>query len=143
MNCCCSSRAALSSLGDGGAHVNLICDVSMMPFHLSFWSRDRKRGPTLPVEKMVAKITADNAKAYGLTDRGVLAVGKRADINVMNYDLLSLTMPLMVHDLPSGGARRDQRTTGFIATVLNGTLTRENDQDTRERPRRVIRGAAA
>jgi N-acyl-D-amino-acid deacylase len=94
------------------------------------------------VEKMVAKITGDNAKAYGLTDRGVLAVGKRADINVMNFDRLGLSMPQMVHDLPSGGARLDQPATGFIATVLNGTITRDNDEDTGERPGRVIRGAA-
>jgi N-acyl-D-aspartate/D-glutamate deacylase len=134
-----SNPHTLSSLGDGGAHVKLIADTSMLPFHLSFWARDRTRGPTLPVEKMVQRITGKNAKAFGLDDRGALALGKRADINIIDFDRLQLQPPRMKHDLPAGGARLDQVSTGFIATLLNGVVTRENDTDTGERPGRLIR----
>ena len=133
------SPYALASLGDGGAHMRLISDVSMMPFHLTFWARDRKRGPTLPLEKMVAKITGDNARAYAFHDRGTLAVGKRADINVIDYDNMRIGLPEMVHDLPAGGGRLNQVASGFIATLLNGVVTRERDADMGERPGRLIR----
>jgi N-acyl-D-aspartate/D-glutamate deacylase len=133
--------ATLSSLGDGGAHMKFICDASMAAWHLTFWARDRKRGPIFPVEEMVAKITRHNAQAMGLTDRGVLAVGKRADINVIDFDAMKLHKPQMVHDLPAGGGRFLQTTTGFVATLLNGEVTRAHDADTGARPGRLIRTA--
>jgi N-acyl-D-aspartate/D-glutamate deacylase len=133
--------ATLSSLGDGGAHVRLICDATMAPYHLTFWARDRRRGPTLPVEAMVAKITRHNAEAFALHDRGVLAVGKRADINIIDFDAMKLHPPRMAHDLPAGGARFVQTTTGFIATLVNGEVTRAHDTDTGERPGRLVRSA--
>jgi N-acyl-D-amino-acid deacylase len=132
----------LSSLGDGGAHVRLISDSSMMPYHLSFWARDRKRGPKYPLAKMVERITGRNALAFGLTDRGFLEIGKRADINVIDFDRLQLDQPSMKHDFPAGGARLDQSSSGFIATLLNGVVTRENDTDTGARPGRLIRANA-
>ena len=136
-----SSPYALSSLADGGAHMGFICDVTMIPFQLSFWTRDRKRGPKFPIEKMVRKITRDNAEAYGLQDRGILKAGLRADINVMDFDNLKISLPKIVHDLPAGGPRLNQPTSGFLATMVNGTITRRNDKDTGARPGRLIRGA--
>jgi N-acyl-D-amino-acid deacylase len=132
----------ISSLGDGGAHVKLISDSSMMPYHLSFWARDRTRGPKYSLEKMVQRITGRNAVAFGLHDRGFLEVGKRADINVINFDRLQLDSPSVKHDFPAGGMRLDQSSSGFIATLLNGIVTRENDADTGERPGRLIRANA-
>ena len=133
--------AALSSLGDGGAHMRLICDATMAPYHLTFWARDRSRGPKFSVEAMVAKITGDNARAYGLGDRGELAVGKRADINVIDFDAMTLGAPEMVYDLPAGGARFQQSTSGFLATLVAGEVTRADDTDTGARPGRLIRNA--
>jgi N-acyl-D-aspartate/D-glutamate deacylase len=132
----------LSSLGDGGAHVKLITDSSMLPYHLTFWARDRTRGPKFQLEQMVERITGRNAAAYGLNDRGVLAVGKRADINVIDFDRMQLDAPVLAHDLPAGGARFHQSSTGFLATLLNGVITRENDTDTGARPGRLIRANA-
>jgi N-acyl-D-aspartate/D-glutamate deacylase len=137
-----SDPHTLSSLGDGGAHVKLISDSSMMPFHLTFWARDRRRGPKFALEQMVARITGRNARAYGLADRGELTPGKRADVNIIDFERLQLEPPTMKHDLPSGGARLDQGSRGFVATLLNGVVTRENDADTGERPGRLIRGDA-
>jgi N-acyl-D-aspartate/D-glutamate deacylase len=133
----------ISSLGDGGAHVKLISDASMLPFHLSFWARDRTRGPRFSVEAMVARITSRNARAFGMKDRGELRPGLRADINVIDFDRLALRQPVVAHDLPAGGARLDQVTTGFVATLVNGVVTRERDTDTGARPGRLVRDALA
>lgn len=130
---------SLSGLGDGGAHLLMICDAAMTTFHLSFWSRDRKRGPTLPLEQMVHKLTGKSAKVYGLEDRGVLAVGKRADINVIDFEHLDPQMPEMVFDLPLGGGRMLQRAKGYRATMVNGVITRRDDTDTGARPGRLLR----
>ena len=137
-----SDPNTLSSLGDGGAHVKLIVDSSMLPFHLTFWTRDRIRGPVYSVEKMVERITGRNAKAFGLTDRGVLAPGMRADVNIIDMDGLGLSLPNIKHDFPANGARYDQVSQGFIATLLNGVVTRQNDADTGERPGRLLRANA-
>jgi len=132
----------LSSLGDGGAHVRLIADASLLPMHLSFWARDRKRGPKFSLEAMVERITRRNARAFGMHDRGELAPGKRADVNVIDFDRLNVRLPMMRHDLPAGGARLCQETTGFVATVQSGVVTRERDADMGERPGRLIRARA-
>ncbi|WP_174291085.1 N-acyl-D-amino-acid deacylase family protein [Sphingomonas bacterium] len=129
----------ISSLGDGGAHMKLISDASMLPFHLSFWARDRKRGPRLRLEDMVARITGLNARCFGLDDRGLLKTGLKADVNVIDFDGMALGAPKITHDLPAGGARLNQATSGFLATVLSGTVSRRNDQDTGERPGRLMR----
>jgi len=130
----------LSSLGDGGAHMRLISDASMLPYHLSYWARDRVRGPKLPVEAMVRRITKANADAFGLGDRGELAVGKRADVNLIDFARLRLGRPEMVFDLPAGGGRLQQGTDGIRMTIVNGVPTREDEQDTGARPGRLIRG---
>jgi N-acyl-D-aspartate/D-glutamate deacylase len=128
-----------SGLADGGAHMKMICDASMPTYQLSFWGRDRTRGPRLPLEHLVRKLTLKNAELYGLKDRGKIAVGMRADINVVDYDRLALHMPRMVHDLPMGSARLLQGATGYLATTVGGTLTRRHDMETGSRPGRLIR----
>jgi N-acyl-D-amino-acid deacylase len=130
----------VSGLGDGGAHVKLICDASLPTFQLAFWTRDRTRGARLPLELMVRKLSADPARLYGMTDRGELAVGKRADINVIDYARLSPKAPHVANDLPSGAGRILQGSEGYLATMVAGQVTRRNDQDTGARPGRLVRG---
>ena len=132
----------ISGLGDGGAHLQMICDASMTTYHLTHWARDRKRGPTLPVEQMVHKLTGQVAEVYGFKDRGVIEVGRRADLNVIDFKRLENGMPHMVFDLPQGSARLLQDSRGYIATIVNGVVTRRNDQETGARPGRLLRLAA-
>ena len=129
----------ITGLSDAGAHVNFICDCSMPTFHLTHWVRDRTRGERLPLESTVRKLTKNNADLYGLTDRGSLEVGKRADVNVINLDKLTIQAPFVRHDLPAGGSRILQPSTGYAATLVNGVVTRLNDSDTGERPGRLVR----
>ncbi len=129
----------LSGLGDGGAHMKLICDAANPTFQIAFWSRDRTRGPTLPLASMVQKQTAGAAQLYGFSDRGSIETGKRADINVIDFDRLSLKMPYMAYDLPSGGGRLLQKSEGYLATMVGGVTTRRNDADSGARPGRLLR----
>jgi N-acyl-D-amino-acid deacylase len=131
-----------SGLADGGAHMKMICDASMPTFMLSYWGRDRKRGPTLPLEHLVRKLSLKNAELYGLTDRGRIAPGMRADINVIDHDRLELHMPRIAHDLPKGSQRMLQGSSGYLATMVGGVITRRNDADTCARPGRLIRSGA-
>ncbi len=135
-----SHRAAVSGLSDGGAHCGLICDASYPTFLLTHWARDRKRGPRFPLEYVVRKQTLDTASLFGLTDRGVLAVGKKADVNVIDMDALALEVPLMAYDLPAGGKRLIQGARGYDATVVSGVITRRHGLDTGARPGAVLRG---
>jgi N-acyl-D-aspartate/D-glutamate deacylase len=136
------SPIVVSGLGDGGAHMRVICDASMPTFLVGFWTRERTRGERLPLELVVRKLTAEPADLYGFSDRGVLAVGKRADINVLDYERLSLASPTIVHDLPSGAGRLQQGSVGYLATLTAGVATRRDDQDTGARPGRLLRSAA-
>jgi N-acyl-D-aspartate/D-glutamate deacylase len=129
----------VSGLSDSGAHVSFICDCSMQTFHLTHWVRDRTRGERLPLELIVQKLSKTNADLYGLTDRGSIEVGKRADINVIDLEHLAIQAPHMRRDLPAGGARILQPSTGYLATIVNGTPTRLLDTDTGERPGRLVR----
>jgi N-acyl-D-amino-acid deacylase len=129
----------MSSLSDAGAHVKYVSDGAIATFQLAFWCRDRSRGPRLPLEFMVRKATLDCANLYGLVDRGVIAPGKRADMNIIDYDRLNAEMPHMSFDLPSGGGRLLQNSSGYLATLVAGIPTRENDEDTGARPGRLIR----
>ncbi len=133
--------AAVSGLSDGGAHCFLICDASIPTFLLTHWARDRTRGPKLPLEYVVKKQTSDTAELFGLSDRGVIAEGKRADLNVIDFDRLTLHMPRMAHDLPAGGARLLQDADGYVATVVRGEVTRRHGVDTGARPGCLLRGA--
>jgi N-acyl-D-amino-acid deacylase len=132
----------ISGLGDGGAHLKMICDASLPTFQLAFWGRDRSRGERLPLETIVRKLARDGAALYGLGDRGTLEVGKRADVNVIDFDGLALDMPHMVNDLPSGGSRLLQGSRGYLATLVKGVTTRRHDADTGARPGRLVRSTA-
>jgi N-acyl-D-aspartate/D-glutamate deacylase len=126
-------------VGDGGAHVSVICDASTPTYMLSHWVRDRSRGPKLPIETVIHKMTKSNADLYGLDDRGVLAPGMRADLNVIDLDRITLRAPHFVHDLPSGAPRLVQEASGYTATVVAGTVTRSQDADTGARPGGLVR----
>jgi len=127
-------------LADAGAHCGTICDGGMPTFMLSFWTRDRTRGELLPIEHVVRRQTAGTADFYGLHDRGMLASGKRADINIIDYDNLGFEMPQMKWDLPSDAPRFVQKAHGYLATICNGVVTVENDEFTGDYPGRLIRG---
>ena len=131
----------VQGLGDGGAHVGLVCDASMTTYMLSHWTRDRTRGPKLSVEHAVKRLTGDPAALYGLGDRGVLAPGRRADVNLIDHDDLRLVRPEQVHDLPGGAGRLIQRARGYEATFVAGVQTIDADERTDELPGRVVRGA--
>ena len=134
-----SSPATLLSLSDAGAHVQSVCDGSISPFMLTHWVRDRTRGPRMALETVVRMMTQEVAEAVGLTDRGLIAPGRKADINIIDLQLLDLQPPEFINDLPSGAARLMQRVTGFRATVVAGVVTRENDQPTGALPGRLVR----
>jgi len=133
-------HGSLLSLSDGGAHCRLICDASMPTYLLTHWARDRTKGPKLNIEEAVKLQTHDTAALYGLTDRGTLEVGMKADVNVIDFDALQLDPPHMVHDLPTGAPRLLQTAQGYRATVVSGQIVRENDQFTGARPGVLIRG---
>lgn len=128
-------------LSDGGAHVGMICDGSFPTSNLTLWTRDRTRGPKLPLEKMVRAQTLDTAETVGLYDRGLIEVGYRADLNVIDYDRLTLHAPEPVYDLPAGGRRLIQRASGYVATVCAGQITYRDGEPTDALPGRLVRGA--
>ncbi|HVZ07025.1 N-acyl-D-amino-acid deacylase family protein [Rhodopila sp.] len=130
----------LIGLGDGGAHVSILCDATAMTYGLTHWTRDRAQG-RFPIEWMVRRLTHDNAKALGLTDRGVIAAGRKADINVIDYDRLNLRAPKVIYDLPAGGRRLMQVSDGFTATILSGEIVSRDGQATGRLPGRLLRGA--
>ena len=133
-------RAALG-LGDGGAHCGIICDASIPTFMLSHWVRDRKRGPRIPVELAVKRMTADPADLYGLEDRGRLVPGYKADVNVIDLDEVALHLPEMVFDLPAGGRRLIQKAKGYRATIVSGEVTMQDGEFTGALPGKLVRGA--
>jgi N-acyl-D-aspartate/D-glutamate deacylase len=132
--------ATAIGVADGGAHVGVICDASSPTSLLTLWGRDRQRGPKLPLEFLVAKQTRGTAEAYGLGDRGLLAPGYKADINIIDFDALTLKRPEVVYDLPAGGRRLIQRATGYRHTFKAGIETLQNDELTGARPGGVVRG---
>jgi N-acyl-D-aspartate/D-glutamate deacylase len=136
-----TDSATVLGVADGGAHVGVICDASSPTSLLTLWGRDRTRGPRLPLEFLVAKQTRGTAEAYGLCDRGLLAPGHKADINVIDFDALSLKRPDVVYDLPAGGRRLIQRASGYRHTFNAGVETVHDDELTGERPGRLVRGA--
>ncbi len=131
---------SLHGLGDSGAHVGLVCDASTNTYMLSHWVRDRHRGRRVPLEWAVSRITRETAQLYGLTDRGILSTGMRADLNLIDLDRLRLIRPEQVHDLPGGAGRLIQRAEGYVATFVNGMQTIDNDERTEALPGRLVRG---
>ena len=134
-----TDEASVMGVADGGAHVGFVCDASSPTFLLTHWARDRRRGPRLPLEFLVRKQTRDTAQAYGLNDRGVLAPGYRADINVIEFDRLRLLKPQVVYDLPAGGRRLVQRAQGYRHTFVAGRQTLCDGEHTGELPGRLLR----
>jgi N-acyl-D-aspartate/D-glutamate deacylase len=127
-------------LSDAGAHCGAICDGGTPTFMLTHWARDRRRGPTIPLEHVVHRQTRQTAELYGLRDRGVVAPGMRADLNVIDFDGLSFGLPRMAFDLPAGGRRLVQRARGYAATFVAGVQTVADDEFTGELPGRLVRG---
>jgi N-acyl-D-amino-acid deacylase len=132
--------ASMMGLSDAGAHCGAVCDGGMPTFMMSFWGRDRRRSERLPLEYIVHRQTQDTARTFGLLDRGVLAPGFRADVNVIDFDKLALRAPRVARDLPAGGRRLTQDAVGYDATVCAGVVTAEADRFTGARPGKVIRG---
>ena len=129
----------VNSLSDGGAHCNYICDVSMPTFMLTHWSRSRTRGSKLSVEAMVKRQTHDTARIYAMHDRGTLQMGKKADINIIDFDKLRLFAPEMIYDLPAGGRRLTQRCDGYMSTLVSGLPIFEQQQATGALPGKLMR----
>jgi N-acyl-D-aspartate/D-glutamate deacylase len=129
---------ALPGLSDGGAHVGTICDASFPTFLLTHWARDRDHG-RIPLEKVVKMQAHDTARFVGLLDRGAIEVGKKADLNVIDFDGLRLGRPEMQRDLPAGGQRLMQRAEGYVATIVSGEIIARDGHLTGARPGRLVR----
>ena len=127
-------------LGDGGAHCGILCDASLPSYMLTHWVRDRSRGDRLGLAQAVHLQTRRTAALYGFDDRGLLAPGYLADVNVIDFDALAIEAPEIVYDLPAGGRRLIQRSRGYAATVKRGEVVRANDESTGARPGRLLRG---
>ena len=129
---------ALLGLSDGGAHVGTICDASFPAYLMSYWTRDRS-SDRVALSRAVQMLSADAADYLGLSDRGRVAVGQRADLNVIDYDNLNLCAPCMVQDLPAGGQRLLQEASGFVSTLVAGEEVLSSDSVTAHRPGRLVR----
>ena len=127
-------------LSDAGAHCGAICDGGTPTFMLTHWVRDRTRGEKLPLELIVHRQTQQTAALYGLNDRGLIAAGKRADINIIDFEKLNFTMPYMAYDLPAQGRRLVQQAIGYDATFVAGTQIVDSDQFTGALPGKLVRG---
>ncbi len=142
LDCCREMILAdntVMGLGDGGAHVGIICDASFITFLLTYWGRDRHEG-RIELPRLVKAQTLDTARAVGLNDRGMICPGMKADLNVIDFDNLRIEAPRTVYDLPSGAGRLEQPTQGILATVVSGEVTYTNGQATDALPGRLIRG---
>jgi N-acyl-D-amino-acid deacylase len=131
--------ACLLGLSDGGAHCTSIVDSGVPTFMLTHWSRDRVRGPKLPVEMLIKRQTSETADFFGLSDRGRLAPGLRADVNLIDYDRLQVQKPELVHDMPAKGRRFVQKVDGYEATFVAGTQIFERGEHTGALPGRLVR----
>jgi N-acyl-D-amino-acid deacylase len=137
------SPLAVPGLGDGGAHCTQICDVSFPTSLLTHWGRDRRVGELFPIAELVRMQTSDTAGLYGLDDRGVLTPGRRADINLIDFEELAVLPPMMAYDFPAGGKRLTQRAEGYRATIVAGHITFDGGEHTGALPGRVVRSGAA
>jgi N-acyl-D-amino-acid deacylase len=128
----------LPGLGDGGAHCGLITDASYPTHMLAYWTRDRASGRITP-EEAVRLLARAPAEAMGMHDRGLIAVGRKADLNVIDYDALRLHAPYVSYDLPAGGRRMNQRAEGYDATIVSGEVIYRNGEATGALPGRLVR----
>lgn len=126
-------------LGDGGAHYGMICDASYTTYFMAHWARDRASG-RFSVGEAVRELTSVPARIAGLGDRGRIAVGYKADLNVIDHAALRLHKPVITYDLPAGGRRLDQTAEGYVATVVSGEVIAENGVPTEARPGKLVRG---
>ena len=133
-------KSSVAGGSDGGAHCGLICDASMPTTNLSHWARDRSAGNKIPLELIIRKQTKDTAETYGLFDRGEIKTGMIADINIIDFEKLNVSLPKMIFDLPKGGKRLVQESFGYLATIKCGEVVYENGQATGALPGQVIRG---
>jgi N-acyl-D-aspartate/D-glutamate deacylase len=135
------SEQTVIALGDGGAHLGLICDASYPTYLLTHWVRDRAKGsgPRFTLPEAVARLTRRNALLVGLDDRGLIAPGLKADLNVIDFDRLRLRAPEVACDLPAGGRRLFQRVNGIEATIVNGVVTYRGGEATGALPGRLVR----
>jgi N-acyl-D-aspartate/D-glutamate deacylase len=134
---------AVLGLGDGGAHCGTICDGSYPTFMLTHWVRDRKRGARLPLAQVIKWLSHDTARAVELNDRGIVAQGFKADLNVLDLEGLHLHAPEVIRDLPTGGRRLMQRAQGYAATIVSGQVVYQDGKATGVLPGRLVRGAQA
>ena len=134
-----TDSGTLLGLSDGGAHCASIVDAGVPTYMLQHWGRDRRRGPRLPLELLVKWQTSETADFFGLHDRGRLAPGLRADINLIDFEGLRLYQPELVNDLPAGGRRFVQRVDGYVTTFLAGMPTFEHGEHTGALPGRLVR----
>jgi N-acyl-D-aspartate/D-glutamate deacylase len=132
---------SVPGLSDGGAHCGIICDASFPTYLLTHWTRDRSRGEKLSIPFVVAVQSRKTALSVGLYDRGLIAAGYKADVNVIDYDKLHLHPPKVHYDLPVGGRRLLQQVDGYDATIVSGMVTRRGGHATGARPGRLVRGA--
>jgi len=131
--------ACLLGLSDGGAHCTSIVDAGVPSYMLTHWGRDRARGPRLPLEMLVKRQTSETANFFGLTDRGRLAVGLRADVNVIDFDGLTMQKPEIIYDMPANGKRFVQRVEGYEATLVAGQPIFERGEHTGALPGKLVR----
>lgn len=128
------------ALGDGGAHLGMICDASVSTHLLTYWVRDLPEADRLPLPWAIEALTSKPASSVGLLDRGLLKPGYKADLNIIDFEGLKLYSPRMVDDLPAGGRRLMQRADGYVATIVSGKVTYRDGKPTGEKPGRLIRG---
>ena len=129
-------KNAIMGLGDGGAHVGFILDAGYPTWLISYWSVKKK---AFSMEETVRRLTSDTASAAGLNDRGILKVGLKADINIIDWENVGSSDPFMTQDLPAGGKRLMQHTKGYVSTIVSGKVTYKNGEFTKERPGRVVK----
>jgi len=143
---CCGEMIAhkdcVMGLGDGGAHVGIISDASFATYLLTHWGRDRSHG-RFDLGYLVKRQTLDTARAVGLNDRGLIAPGMKADLNVIDMDALAVKAPGMAYDLPAGGKRLLQGAHGYDATIVSGQVTYRNGEATGALPGKLVRGPQA
>jgi N-acyl-D-aspartate/D-glutamate deacylase len=137
-----TDSGTLVGLSDGGAHCSSIIDASLPSWMLTHWARDRSRGPQLQLENVVKKLTSETADFFGFTDRGRLQAGKRADINLIDFQHLRLHKPEVTYDLPAKGRRLVQRVEGYVASMVAGQTTFEKGEHTGAMPGRLVRATA-
>ena len=131
--------ATVLGLGDGGAHCGYICDASLPTFMIAHWTRDRSRGERIPLPEVIRSLSFKGAQLVGLRDRGLLAAGMKADLNIIDYQRMRLHRPNAVYDLPAHGRRLMQQADGYVMTMVSGIITRQDGRSTKEFPGRLVR----